>query len=224
MTREDVTASCGQACHADPGPSRAAYLFTSGGSTAEPKLAWIPAGAAPGRDRRPHWQPLHSATDTVANLAMPGRLWSAHLFYNRLAERAGAGVIGLGTSTTAEMGQLAGLPGTPAAPPCWSGTPGAAGAVLRHCAELSHPLRADCGPRSGSASSCDAGRCSSCCRATDPAAGAVRQLRLHRDLGDRPQRPRLRPRHLPRPAPSARRDHRRRRAGRRRSARRPSAR
>lgn len=140
MTREDITIAARQARSSGPAsPDAAAYLFTSGGSTAEPTLAWIPAGLHLD-EIEAHWQPLRP-TDTVANLAMPGRLWSAHLFYNRLAERAGAGVIGLGHIDDAERG-------------AWLdflhrhdttvlvGTPGQLATVLRHCAEAKHPLLA----------------------------------------------------------------------------------
>ena len=93
MTREDVTASAEQVARAGSRPF-AAFLFTSGGSTDAPKIAWIPCEMHLGA-LLPYWQPLTS-TDVLANLAMPGRLWSAHYFYNRVAEHAGADVIGLG--------------------------------------------------------------------------------------------------------------------------------
>src|SRR5690242_13314576 len=82
MTRNDVTAAAEQAA-ARP-RTASAFLFTSGGSTAEPKLAWIPTEMHLGA-LLAHWQPL-AAGDVLANLATPGRLWSAHYFYNRVAE------------------------------------------------------------------------------------------------------------------------------------------
>jgi phenylacetate-CoA ligase len=102
MTREDVTRSSEQVVASTARPA-GAYLFTSGGSTAEPKLAWIPSDMYVGA-LLPYWQPLESS-DVVANLAMPGRLWSAHYFYNRVAERAGADVIGLGSIPEEELAQ-----------------------------------------------------------------------------------------------------------------------
>jgi phenylacetate-CoA ligase len=102
MTREDVTRSSEQLVASTARPA-SAYLFTSGGSTAEPKLAWIPSDMYLGA-LLPYWQPLESS-DVLANLAMPGRLWSAHYFYNRVAERAGADVIGLGSIAEEELGQ-----------------------------------------------------------------------------------------------------------------------
>jgi len=91
MSRDETTAAAREAIRRSDRP---AYLFTSGGSTGVPHLAWIPAELHV-REIERHWQPF-APGDVVANLAMPGRLWSAHLFYNRLAERVGAGVIGLG--------------------------------------------------------------------------------------------------------------------------------
>jgi phenylacetate-coenzyme A ligase PaaK-like adenylate-forming protein len=102
MTREDVTASSEQVVRSTARPT-GAYLFTSGGSTAEPKLAWIPSEMYLGALVE-DWRPLDSS-DVLANLAMPGRLWSAHYFYNRVAERAGADVIGLGSIPEAETAQ-----------------------------------------------------------------------------------------------------------------------
>lgn len=137
MTREDVTAAARQARRVESGRAVPAYLFTSGGSTAEPKLAWIPAGLhLP--EIEAHWRPIR-ATDTVANLAMPGRLWSAHLFYNRLAERAGAGVIGLGHVEERELDPWLDFLAQ-AGTTVLVGTPGQLATVLRRCADLAHPL------------------------------------------------------------------------------------
>ncbi|GAA2591917.1 hypothetical protein GCM10010435_83270 [Winogradskya consettensis] len=102
MTRDDIT-TCAAEVLASGLRTGPAYLFTSGGSTAEPKLAWIPC-AMHLPELLTHWQPLR-ATDVLANLAMPGRLWSAHYCYNRVAEHAGAGVIGLGNIDDDEWGR-----------------------------------------------------------------------------------------------------------------------
>jgi phenylacetate-coenzyme A ligase PaaK-like adenylate-forming protein len=139
MSRAEATRAAQEAWAARGPGSGSAYLFTSGGSTSEPQLAWIPSGLHLDEITRA-WQPLRE-TDTVANLAMPGRLWSAHVFYNRLAERVGAGVIGLGHVTDDEL-------------PDWLdflhrqgttvlvGTPGQLSAVLRRCLRLNHPITA----------------------------------------------------------------------------------
>ncbi|MBM7774782.1 phenylacetate-CoA ligase [Actinokineospora baliensis] len=92
MTREDITAAMTPV--AGDGGRSGAYLFTSGGSTAAPKIAWIPIEMHTAAIAA-HWRPLRS-DDVLANLAMPGRLWSAHYFYNALARHCGADVIGLG--------------------------------------------------------------------------------------------------------------------------------
>ena len=72
MTREKATVAAREAYARRDASSGPAYLFTSGGSTSEPQLAWIPAGLHLD-EITSHWQPLRG-TDTVANLAMPGRL------------------------------------------------------------------------------------------------------------------------------------------------------
>ncbi|HSV64848.1 MAG TPA: AMP-binding protein [Mycobacteriales bacterium] len=132
MTREDVTASALKAARTVPRPT-GAYLFTSGGSTAEPKIAWIPCEMhLPAL--LPHWRPL-GPDDVFANLAMPGRLWSAHYFYNRVAEHCGADVIGLGHVAEDELAQWLGFlrrHGTTAL----AGTPSQLASVLR----TGHPL------------------------------------------------------------------------------------
>jgi phenylacetate-CoA ligase len=102
MTREDVTASAAQVVRDADRPT-GAFLFTSGGSTAQPKIAWIPCEMHLGA-LLPNWQPL-THRDVLANLAMPGRLWSAHYCYNRVAEHAGADVIGLGNIGDDELTQ-----------------------------------------------------------------------------------------------------------------------
>ena len=84
------------------------------------------------------WRPL-GPDDVLANLAMPGRLWSAHFFYNRVAERAGADVIGLGDIDEPEMGQWLDFLARHRVS-ALAGTPSQLGAVLRHCARAGHPL------------------------------------------------------------------------------------
>ena len=136
MTRADVTASCEQVVRSRA-RATSAYLFTSGGSTAEPKLAWIPSGMHLDAVLA-EWRPL-GPDDVLANLAMPGRLWSAHFFYNRVAERAGADVIGLGDIDEPEMGQWLDFLARHRVS-ALAGTPSQLGAVLRHCARAGHPL------------------------------------------------------------------------------------
>jgi phenylacetate-coenzyme A ligase PaaK-like adenylate-forming protein len=136
MTREDVTRSSEQVVASTARPA-SAYLFTSGGSTAEPKLAWIPSDMYLGA-LLPYWRPLESS-DVLANLAMPGRLWSAHYFYNRVAERAGADVIGLGSIPEEELAQwLAFLRRhRTTALAC---TPSQLAGILAHCEQTGDPF------------------------------------------------------------------------------------
>ena len=139
MTRAEATTAAGEAYRRRQPGHRPAQLFTSGGTTGEPHLAWIPADLHLD-DIAAVWQPFR-ADDTVANLAMPGRLWSAHLFYSRLAERAGAGVIGLGHVEDAELETWADFlsaQGTTVL----VGTPGQLAALLRFAAVRQHPLAA----------------------------------------------------------------------------------
>ena len=72
--------------------------------TCSPAAAAPPSRSWPGSRAGMHLAEVAAALaaarappTSLANLAMPGRLWSAHYFYNRVAERAGADVIGLGT-------------------------------------------------------------------------------------------------------------------------------
>lgn len=136
MTRDDVTASAQEVVRAAQRPT-GAFLFTSGGSTAEPKIAWIPCQMHLD-ELLPHWQPL-SAHDVLANLAMPGRLWSAHYFYNQVAERAGADVIGLGHIPDDDMGQWLDFLHKHRAT-ALACTPTQLAQVLRSCERTGHPL------------------------------------------------------------------------------------
>ena len=135
MTREDVTAASAEAALLPRTAS--AYLFTSGGSTAEPKVAWIPTEMHLGELTR-HWQPL-GCDDVLANLATPGRLWSAHYCYNRLAELAGADVIGLGHIPDGEYGQWLDFLDRHRTT-ALAGTPSQLLRVLEYCEQYAHPL------------------------------------------------------------------------------------
>jgi phenylacetate-CoA ligase len=77
-------------------------LFSSGGSTGKPKLSFIPAHFFL-TDILSHWQPL-TGEDVLLNLFMPGKLWSAHYFYNQLARESSACVIPMGALAATEYG------------------------------------------------------------------------------------------------------------------------
>ncbi len=70
------------------------YLFSSGGTTARPLLSLIPCHMFI-RDIIQHWHPLNQE-DVLCNLYTPGRMWSAHYFYNALGEYCAAQTIAFG--------------------------------------------------------------------------------------------------------------------------------
>jgi acyl-CoA synthetase (AMP-forming)/AMP-acid ligase II len=136
MDRDDIT-RCAAEVMAGGLRRGPAYLFTSGGSTADPKLAWIPC-AMHLPELLSCWQPLRPG-DVLANLAMPGRLWSAHYCYNRVAEHAGAGVIGLGNIGDDEWGRWLDFlhaNGTTAV----AGTPSQLLRLLTYAGRHAHPI------------------------------------------------------------------------------------
>lgn len=73
---------------------RKSYLFASGGTTARPKLSFIPPGMFL-EDITKLWKPL-GKTDVLCNMFTPGKLWSSHYFYNALGERLASETIALG--------------------------------------------------------------------------------------------------------------------------------
>jgi phenylacetate-coenzyme A ligase PaaK-like adenylate-forming protein len=73
---------------------RGAYVFASGGTTGAPKFSFLDGGLHVADVVR-HWRPL-APDDVFLNLFAPGRLWSAHYFYNELALALGAITVPLG--------------------------------------------------------------------------------------------------------------------------------
>ncbi|WP_052434504.1 AMP-binding protein [Streptacidiphilus melanogenes] len=87
-----------------PGKSRTgAYFYASGGTMAAPRLSLIP-GDMFVADILAVWAPL-DPDDVLVNLFTPGRLWSAHYFYNALATASGAAVIPFGAMGDDEIDQ-----------------------------------------------------------------------------------------------------------------------
>src|SRR5215472_8060431 len=86
----------------------------------------------------PAWQPLGDG-DVLANLATPGRLWSAHYFYNRVAEHAGADVIGLGYIPDGELKQWLDFLHRHRTT-ALAGTPSQLLRILEFCEDTGHPL------------------------------------------------------------------------------------
>jgi phenylacetate-coenzyme A ligase PaaK-like adenylate-forming protein len=70
------------------------YLFSSGGTTSQPLLSLIPCHMFI-QDIIKHWRPL-TQDDVLCNLYTPGRMWSAHYFYNALGEQLAARTIAFG--------------------------------------------------------------------------------------------------------------------------------
>ncbi len=70
------------------------YLFSSGGTTSHPLLSLIPCHMFI-QDIIQHWRPL-TRDDVLCNLYTPGRMWSAHYFYNALGEQLAARTIAFG--------------------------------------------------------------------------------------------------------------------------------
>jgi phenylacetate-CoA ligase len=77
-----------------------AYMFSSGGTTAAPTLSFIPTHMFLG-DIRQYWDPLNPR-DVLCNLFAPGKLWSAHYFFNALGETSAAVTMALGSLNTEE--------------------------------------------------------------------------------------------------------------------------
>lgn len=80
---------------------RGTYVFSSGGTTGSPKLSFLSRGFFLDEIVRA-WAPL-GAADVLLNLYAPGRMWSAHYFYNELATRLGAATVPVGTLAADEL-------------------------------------------------------------------------------------------------------------------------
>jgi phenylacetate-CoA ligase len=74
-----------------------AALMSSGGTTGQPKLTYVPHHQAIDRLLR-EWQPL-TPDHVLLNLFNPGRLWASHYYMQTLAERVRCTVIPFGPMT-----------------------------------------------------------------------------------------------------------------------------
>ena len=63
-------------------------LMSSGGTTGDPKLTWVPHTMAIDRITK-HWKPINSHS-VLLNLFNPGRLWGSHYYMQELARSVGA--------------------------------------------------------------------------------------------------------------------------------------
>lgn len=101
MDKEDVNATFDDLHRLMQVEGRHAYLFSSGGTLSTPKLSFIPTDMFL-EDILSVWKPLDQS-DVVCNLFTPGRMWSAHYFYNVLAERLASTIIAFGALEAEEM-------------------------------------------------------------------------------------------------------------------------
>ena len=69
-------------------------LMSSGGTTGQPKLTWVPHGMGLERLMRT-WRPLHTG-NVLLNLFNAGRMWGSHYYMQTLAEKSHCTVIPTG--------------------------------------------------------------------------------------------------------------------------------
>jgi phenylacetate-coenzyme A ligase PaaK-like adenylate-forming protein len=78
-------------------------LVSSGGTTGQPKLTFIPHDQGITRVSR-EWPALVSG-DTMINAFHPGRLWGSHYLLQAIAQQQGAGVIPMGSLAADEVAE-----------------------------------------------------------------------------------------------------------------------
>jgi acetylornithine/succinyldiaminopimelate/putrescine aminotransferase/phenylacetate-coenzyme A ligase PaaK-like adenylate-forming protein len=94
LTKEELDTAVDELLAGEPGRRGGAYLYASGGTMSEPRLSLMP-GDMFVPDILAHWRPL-DPDDVLVNLFTPGRMWSAHYFYNAVAVASGAAVVPFG--------------------------------------------------------------------------------------------------------------------------------
>src|SRR6266478_695220 len=94
MDLEDHNAALAELRALSISEAKPSYIFASGGTIATPKLSLMPSGMFV-EDIVGEWAPL-TRRDVLANLYTPGRMWSAHYFYNALGERLAGLVFAFG--------------------------------------------------------------------------------------------------------------------------------
>ncbi|WP_084735319.1 diaminobutyrate--2-oxoglutarate transaminase family protein [Actinophytocola xinjiangensis] len=94
LSKDELNTAIEELLSGEPDGRGGAYVYASGGTISEPRLSLIP-GDMFVPDILAHWQPL-DPHDVVVNLFTPGRLWSAHYFYNAVAAASGAAVVPFG--------------------------------------------------------------------------------------------------------------------------------
>lgn len=101
IDKKDLQAGFLELCQVAREERPSTYLFSSGGTTAQPLLSLIPSHMFI-QDIIEHWRPL-TQHDILCNLYTPGRMWSAHYFYNVLGEQLAARTIAFGPMQGEEM-------------------------------------------------------------------------------------------------------------------------
>jgi diaminobutyrate-2-oxoglutarate transaminase len=94
LTKDELNTAIEELRAGRSGQRRGAYLYASGGTMSEPRLSVIP-GEMFVPDILAHWRPLDEQ-DVLVNMFTPGRMWSAHYFYNAVAVASGAAVVPVG--------------------------------------------------------------------------------------------------------------------------------
>lgn len=115
----------------DPRQRGGAYYYASGGTMSEPRLSLIP-GEMFIADILAQWQPL-TPDDVLVNLFTPGRLWSAHYFYNAVAVQLGAAVVPFGGLEDHELDQWLDFFDAQGAT-AYAATPTTLKQIIGHCA------------------------------------------------------------------------------------------
>lgn len=117
------------------------YFYASGGTMSAPRLSLMP-GEMFVADILEHWRPL-VPRDVLVNLFTPGRMWSAHYFYNQVAVDSGAAVIAFGGLADGEIGQWLDFFESHGAT-ALAATPSTLKRVLAYCARNGRPLGGIC--------------------------------------------------------------------------------
>ncbi len=137
LDKEEFAVALGELTAGDAGVRAGAYTFASGGTMSAPKLSLLPDSMFVA-DILAQWNPL-TPDDVVVNLYTPGRLWSAHYFYNAFALAAGAAVIPFGPLADEEIDEWFGF-FEKQGMTCIAATPSTIRQVVGRCAELGRGL------------------------------------------------------------------------------------
>ncbi|MFL6110508.1 MAG: AMP-binding protein [Catenulispora sp.] len=102
LSKDELNRALEEVLAVGPRERGGSFLYASGGTMGEPRLSLIP-GDMFVPDILEHWRPL-DPEDVLVNLFTPGRMWSAHYFYNGIAAASGAVAIPFGAVGDDELG------------------------------------------------------------------------------------------------------------------------